>query len=318
MYMKKIVIFGGGSGLSQLLKGLKLFPIQITAVVSVADNGSSTGKLREELNIPAVGDITKVILSMSDIDNDIIDLLNYRFVKSKTLGGHSIKNLLLTALLEQKGSFAEAVPVMSKLLNMKGNILPLTEDSVNLVGYTKCGKKIFGEEQLTKCSEEIIRVGYDKNFTVNSKIYDAIDEADLIVFSSGSLNTSLIPHLIDKKLNKYILNSNKEKLYVCNLFTQPGETDDFTVSDHINLINKYFKKDVIDIIVANNNIMSNELSKTYLTKEQKEFVLIDYENLEKLKAKMLTDDLVTIEDGFFRHNSLKTAYLIFRYLMEGK
>ena len=138
--MKKIVIFGGGSGLSQLLKGLKLFPLDITAVVSVSDNGKSTGRLRKEMNIPAVGDITKVMLSMANIDTDVENLLNYRFTKSKTLGNHSIKNLLLTALLDLKGDFASSLPILEKILDItNGKILPLTEDSVNLVGITESG-----------------------------------------------------------------------------------------------------------------------------------------------------------------------------------
>ena len=160
--MKKIVIFGGGSGLSQLLKGLKLFPLDITAVVSVSDNGKSTGRLRKEMNIPAVGDITKVMLSMANIDTDVENLLNYRFTKSKTLGNHSIKNLLLTALLDLKGDFASSLPILEKILDItNGKILPLTEDSVNLVGITESGKKVFGEEQITKAKEKVIKITYD-------------------------------------------------------------------------------------------------------------------------------------------------------------
>lgn len=127
--MKKIVIFGGGSGLSQILKGLKLFPLDITAVVSVADNGASTGRLRKDFNIPAVGDISKVMLAMSNANTDLVNLLNYRFTKSKTLGNHSVKNLLLSALLDLKGNFNDSIPIMMNLLDIKGNILPLTEDN---------------------------------------------------------------------------------------------------------------------------------------------------------------------------------------------
>ena len=206
--MKKIVIFGGGSGLSQLLKGLKLFPLDITAVVSVSDNGKSTGRLRKEMNIPAVGDITKVMLSMANIDTDVENLLNYRFTKSKTLGNHSIKNLLLTALLDLKGDFASSLPILEKILDItNGKILPLTEDSVNLVGITESGKKVFGEEQITKAKEKVIKITYDKDITVNPKVYDAVNKADLIIFSSGSLYTSIIPHLINKDLVRAINHS---------------------------------------------------------------------------------------------------------------
>ena len=168
--MKKIVIFGGGSGLSQLLKGLKLFPIDITAVVSVSDNGRSTGRLREELNIPAVGDISKVLLAMSDTDEDIQDLMNYRFVKSKSLGNHSVKNLLLTALLDLKGNFESSIEVLSKIMDVKGTVLPFSDDCINLVGVTKDGKEIVGEEEVSANAAEIVQLKYDKDY----KLIDTI------------------------------------------------------------------------------------------------------------------------------------------------
>lgn len=314
--MKKVVIFGGGSGLSQLLKGLKKFPIEISAIVSVADNGKSTGKLREELDIPAVGDITKVLLSMANIDNDMKKLMNYRFVNSSSLGNHSIKNLLLSALIDIKGNIDNSIPLLTKMLDVQGEILPLTNDSVNLVGFTKDGTKIIGEEQITKSKEKIMSLGYDKEFSVNKKVFKAIDDADLIIFSSGSLCTSIIPHLIDKELAEYIRVSKAPKLYVCNLFTQPGETDGFNVSQHIDLLEQYFTTPCIDAVIANDNLVCGKLTKKYLTKEQKEFVILDEEKLLKYDIEVIKSNLVIIEDEVFRHDSLKTAYLIFRYLME--
>ena len=315
--MKKIVIFGGGSGLSQLLKGIKLFPVEITAVVTVADNGSSTGRLRKELNIPAVGDISKVMLSMTEADQDIIDLMNYRFVKSKELGNHSIKNLLLTALLDLKGNFASAIPVMERLLDSKGTILPLTEDNVNLIGYTAKDKKIIGEEKITKCKDKIVKLEYDKDFEVNPKVIKAIKNADLIVFSSGSLLTSIIPHLIDKKIVQEINQAKADKMYICNLFTQPGETDKYTVSDHIEELERYLGKSSIDAVITNNTIMSSKLANKYSTEEQKDPVILDREVLDEMGVKVIADKLYTIDGDMYRHDSLKTGYLIFSYLMEG-
>ena len=316
--MKKIVIFGGGSGLSQLLKGIKLFPVEITAVVSVADNGGSTGLLRRELKIPAVGDITKVMLSMADTNQDVIDLMNYRFTKSKTLGIHSVKNLLLIALMDLKGSFANAMPVMEKILDVKGNVLPLTEDNVNLVGITSNGKKVIGEYQLTKCASKIVEVKYDKDITVNPKVIKAVNEADLIVFSSGSLLTSVVPHLIDKGLVNIINKAKAEKVYICNLFTQPGETDDFTVKDHIDYIEKYLGKGNLDVVIANNEIISSDLAEKYATEEQKDPVILDMHELVDSDIYVIQDKLFTIEDGWYRHDALKTGYLLFSYLMDGR
>ena len=316
--MKKIVIFGGGSGLSQLLKGIKLFPVEITAVVTVADNGASTGRLRREMKIPAVGDISKVMLSMANVDQDVIDLMNYRFTKSKTLGNHSVKNLLLTALLDLKGNFDSAIPVLGNILDLKGTVLPLTEDNINLVGVTTEGKEIKGEEQVTKCASKIDYVKYDKEFTVNPKVIKAVDGADLIIFSSGSLLTSIIPHLVDKGLVDVINKAKADKMYICNLFTQPGETDDFTVRDHIDFLEKYLGKGSIDVVVANNAIISSKLASKYADEEQKDPVLLNMDELSDSSVYVIADKLYTIENGYYRHDSLKTGYLIFSYLMDGR
>lgn len=317
--MKKIVIFGGGSGLSQLLKGIKLFPLDITAVVSVFDNGKSTGLLRKEMHIPAVGDISKVMLSMSDANQDVIDLMNYRFVKSKTLGIHSVKNLLLTALLDLKGNFASAIPVMEELLDLKGTILPLTEEDINLVGYTSDNKKVFGEVEITKTASKIVKVGYDKDsIIINPKVIKAVEEADLIIFSAGSLLTSIVPHLVDPKFVKIINKSKGKKMYICNLFTQPGETDGFTVADHIDYLEKYLGKNKLDVVIANNRIMSSKLVEKYADIEQKDPVLLDMSEMEGRNIEIIGDKLFTIENNYYRHDALKTGYLIFSYLMDGE
>lgn len=316
--MKKIVIFGGGSGLSQLLKGIKLFPVEITAVVSVADNGGSTGLLRRELNLPAVGDITKVMLSMADTNQDVIDLMSYRFTKSKTLGIHSVKNLLLIALMDLKGNFDEAMPVMEKLLDVKGNILPLTEDNVNLVGITTSGKMVVGENQIAKWASKIAEVKYNKEININPKVINAVLDADLIIFSCGSLLTSVVPHLIDKKLVDVINNSKADKVYICNLFTEPGETDGFTVKDHIDFLEKYLGKDSIDVVIANNKKINSDLANKYANEEQKDPVVLDLNELKSSGIYVIEDKLYIIEDGAYRHDAIKVGYLLFSYLMDGK
>lgn len=315
--MKKIVIFGGGSGLSQLLKGLKLFPIDITAVVSVSDNGGSTFKLRKDFNIPAVGDISQVLLSMSNTDQDIINLMNYRFKQSKSLGNHSIKNLLLTALLEQKGDFTNAIPVLAKLLDIEGQVLPITEENVELIGISEDEKKVFGETNITKSKNKIKKIMYNHQVK-NPQVIKAIKEADLIIFSSGSLLTSIIPNILIQEVVQTIQQSKSPKLYICNLVTQPGETDNYTVSDHIKIIENYLGKGTIDIVLANSLAIPKELVSKYATKEQKNPVELDENTLKEMKVRIIKDKLFTIEDGFLRHDTLKTAYLIFSILMEEK
>ena len=315
--MKKIVIFGGGKGLSQILKGLKLFPLDITAVVSVSDNGTSTGKLREEMNIPAVGDISKVLLSMSSTDNDILNLLNYRFNKSTSMAQHSIKNLILAALIDIKGNLSDAVLTFSKLFNIKGKVLPITEDNVDLIGKTENNEFIVGEKEITENSSKIVKLFYDKKFKINKEVVKAVNESDLIIFSPGSLLTSVLPHIICKEMVKILKQAKKPIIYISNLVTQPGETDNFNVSDHVKMINKYLWKNAVNVVIANNTPIEKNIALKYKTVEQKDPVFLDKKNLEKLNVKIIEDKLFLIEENVIRHDSLKTAYLIFSYLMDG-
>ena len=315
--MKKIVIFGGGSGQSQLLRGLMQFPLDITAVVSVSDNGKSTGKLREEFQIPAVGDITKVLMAMSTTSKGVKDLFNYRFSKDSSIGNHSIKNLIMTALLEMKGDFAHSLPILCDLLDVKGTILPLTEDCADLIGITKEGKKIFGEAEITAARQHIAEIKYSKKINVNKKVIDAIAKADLIIISAGSLITSIMPNLICPEIKKAINKSKAKTLYICNMLTQPGETDGFKVSNHIKFLEKTLGKHSIDAVIANTSEIPHKMS-LLAKSEGKDPVLIDAEEIEKMKVKLISEKLFRVEDGYVRHDSLKTAYLIFSYLMEGE
>lgn len=315
--MKKIVIFGGGSGLSQLLKGMMQFPMDVTAVVSVSDNGQSTGKLREEFAIPAVGDITKVLMAMSTESKGVKDLFNYRFSNNSSIGNHSIKNLIMTALLEMKGDFAHALPVLCDLLDVKGKILPLTEDNVDLVGITKDGEEIVGEVQITESKSKIEKLKYNKEVTVDPRVLEEIKKAELIVFSSGSLVTSIMPHIIVPEIQEAIRNSKAKKMYICNMITQPGETDNYAVSDHIKVIESYLGENTIDVVIANNAALPNNMA-LFAKSEGKEPVKIDAEELEKMNVDLIEEKLFKVEEGYIRHNSLKTAYLMFSYLMEGK
>lgn len=314
--MKKVVIFGGGTGLSQILKGLKLFPVDVTAIVTVADNGRSTGKLRKDLNIPAVGDISKVLLSMSNATDEVKELMNYRFKGNSELETHSIKNLILAALLDIKGDFKGSIPVLIRMLDIKGNVLPITEENVNLIGVTKDGKEIVGEESITKSSSIIERVKYDKEIPVSNDIKKALKEADLIIFSSGSLLTSISPNLVIEGITKEIKESKAKKLYVCNLVTQPGETDDFKVSDHIKYLEKYLGQNTIDAVIANDSKISSYIAKKYASLEQKDPVKLDESTLKKMNIEVIKDKIWKVEDNVLRHDSLKTAYLIFSYLMQ--
>ena len=313
--MKNVVVFGGGTGLSHLLSGLKLFPINVTAIISVADNGSSTGALKRELNIPAVGDIGKVMLTMSNGNQELIDLLSYRF-KNPSLENHPIRNMLLAALIEQKGNLTDAIDFMCRLLKINGRILPITEDKIELVGLMDDGSKIIGEENITKSEKKIKELKYDKPINVNKEVLKAIKSADLIIFSPGSLYTSILPHIIIKEISDAINETKAKKMYVANLFTQPGETDDFKISDHVKIIEKYI--DHIDVVIANDKNIPYKTRKKYSREEEKDQVRIDKREIEKNKTKLISDNLYTFSkvDGTIKHDSLKTSYLIFSYLMD--
>ncbi len=315
--MKKIVIFGGGSGQSQLLKGIMQFPLDVTAVVSVSDNGGSTGSLREEFSLPAVGDLTKVLMAMSTESKGVKDLFNYRFAKNSSLSNHSIKNLIMTALLEMKGDFAHALPILCDLLDVKGKVLPITEDNVDLIGVTKKGKEIFGEAQITENKDKIVDLKYDKEVRVNKKVLDAVEKADLILFSSGSLLTSIMPNLILPEIQEGIKKSKAKKMYICNMLTQPGETDNFKVSDHLKVLEKYLGKGTINAVIANTSKITKKQS-ILAKSEGKDAVQLDEAKVNKMGVEVIKDDLFVIDEGYVRHNALKTAYLIFSYLIEGK
>ena len=315
--MKKIVIFGGGSGQSQLLKGIMQFPLDVTAVVSVSDNGASTGRLREEFSIPAVGDLTKVLMAMSTESKGVKDLFNYRFAKDSSIGNHSIKNLIMTALLEQHGDFAHSLPILCDLLDVKGHIYPLTEDNVDLIGVTNNGVEIVGEEQITASKSKIVDLKYNKKITPNKKVLDAIDKADLIIFSSGSLLTSIMPNIIVPEIQEAIRNSKAKKMYICNMLTQPGETDNFQVSDHIKVLEKYLGTGVIDAVIANESKIPQNMQ-LLAKSEGKDAVTIDADNISKMGVQLISEKLFKVEEGYVRHDALKTAFLIFSYLMEGE
>ena len=312
--MKKVVIFGGGTGLSCILSGLKLFPIDVTTVIAVSDNGSSTGKLKEELNIPAVGDVGKVLLSMANVDEDFIDLLSYRFEKG-SLNNHPVRNIVLAALIDLKGNLTEATKYMCKLLGIKGTVLPLTGEKIDLVGEST-EREYFGEEAVSRNIRNISRLSYDHDIKIEQEIREKIEEADLIIFSAGSLYTSIVPHLLAPEVRSALEETKAPLLYISNLVTQPGETDIQTVSRHVEILNEYLGSRKIDLVVANNGTVDENVRKRYLSAENKRIVQVDHITLEKMGVQIIEDDIFCIEDEKIRHNALKTAFLIFSYLME--
>ena len=315
--MKKVVVFGGGTGLSTLLSGLKLFPLDVTTVIAVSDNGSSTGVLKKELDIPAVGDVGKVLISMANVDEDFTRLLRYRFSKDGSLHNHPVRNILLAALIDLKGSLTEATRYMCTLLNVKGTVLPLTEEKVELVGQgRKPGRDFYGQTEVSRNIRNIKRLSYDHDVHVSQEVVSRILDCDLIILSPGSVYTSILPHLIAEEVVEAIGKARAPILYVCNLVTQPGETDGYQVSDHLREINRYLQGRKVDLVLANNARIDQQVKDVYRATEAKTVVELDREKVEAMKARIIEDEIFCLdESGSIRHDPLKTAFLIFSYLM---
>lgn len=312
---KKVVILGGGTGTSFVLKGLKYFPVDITAVITVSDDGSSTGRLRKEFSTPAVGDIRKVLSSLSTLPDEVRDVMEYRLSTYSELNGHALGNLILTSLINETGTLKTSIQYLSKILDVKHTVLPLSEDFLTLMGETTTGEVIEGEEEITKANKEYRKFFYKERPHVLPEVFDAIADADLIILSIGSLYTSVMPHIICEDVVKAIRKAKAKVMYICNAMTQPGETEGFGVSDHVNVLEQYLGKDAIDVVVASNTEISKEMLEKYETEEQKGQVLIDYENIANAKYELIEEDLLTTVDGTLKHNSLKLSSVIFSYLM---
>ena len=313
---KKVVVFGGGTGISFILRGLKEFPVDITAVITVADNGRSTGKLRNEFNIPAVGDIRQVITSLSRVNQDIKNLLSYRFNTSSDLDGHALGNLMLVADMKMTGSLTKAIENLSELLGVEHKIYPITEDNVTIMAETESGRIIEGEEEITKCLEKKKNLFYKKEPAISKEAIKAVEEADLIILSVGSLYTSVLPNIIGKDMKKAISKSKAKIMYVCNAMTQPGETDGFAVSDHIKVLNKYLLNRTVDVVIASNTEIPKDLLERYHRAEEKEQVIVDRKNIKDLGTKLIEGDLIILnDDNTLKHNSILLASLIFSYMM---
>ncbi len=311
--MKKVTVFGGGTGMSTLLRGLKEFPIDLRAVVSVCDDGRSTGKLRKEFNIPAMGDIRKVMTSLAKTEPLMEKLLEYRFKTDSDLNEHTVGNLLLTAGSQVTGNLSEGITAISKVLNLKGKVIPFSEDNITLIAKMEDDSEVVGESEITESPLSIKKVYYKEDPKVCEEVLKSIEESDLIIFSMGSLYTSIIPNLLSREVIEKIDKSNAKLMYVCNMMSQPGETDDYKVSDHINTLNEYLGKRKIDVVIANDGKIDKDIVKKYASEEQKDPILIDKDNIN---IELITGNYVDLDEGVIRHNVIKLALTIFSYMLD--
>ena len=313
--MKKVVVLGGGNGMSTLLRGLKQFPLDLTAIVSVCDDGSSSGILRKEFNSPAMGDIRRVLIALSETEPLFEKMFNYRFKTDSYLNGHAVGNFLLQAMTDITGSVGEGIKALEKVLNLKGKVIPLTEKGdITLVAEMTDGTIVEGEHKITEANKIIKKVYYKEDPEITPDAIKAIKKADLIILSVGSLYTSIIPNIIPKEMKEALSQSKAKIMYVCNIMTQPGETDKFKVSDHVNKLNEYLGERNIDVVIANKGKIEPSIINKYSTLEQKDPVILDKQNLKGVE--IISDDLTKVEEGSLRHDTLKLSLDIFSYLLK--
>ena len=317
----KIVVIGGGTGLSTMLRGLKYYTSNITAIVTVGDDGGGSGDLREDLGMLPPGDIRNCILALADTEPLMEDLLQYRF-KDGRLKNQSFGNLFLAAMAGISDNFEEAVQKMSSVLAVTGKVIPVTLDNMQLIAKLQNGNIVEGESQIP---EEAIKQNSridelrikPENAKPLKEALDALKEADAIVMGPGSLYTSITSNLLVKDISKAVRKSNAIKIYISNIMTQPGETTGFKVSDHLKVLRKYGGKDIVDYAIVNTGEITEELKEKY-NQEGAELVKLDEEDIKSMGIKIVGENLVKIQNGTVKHDSDKLAEVLADTIMEKK
>jgi uncharacterized cofD-like protein len=306
----KIVAIGGGTGISTMLRGLKQYSSNITAVVTVADDGGGSGMLRQDLGMIPPGDIRNCILALADTEPIMEKLLQYRF-QDGMLKGQNFGNLFLAAMDGISENFEEAVKKMSDVLAVTGKVLPVTLNDVRLVAQMENGKEICGESNIgqhnCKTDGKILKVKLvPEDINPLQEVIEAIQESDIIILGPGSLYTSVIPNLLVKGVADAIKYSKAVKVYVCNIMTQPGETDSYTVSHHIKAIEAHTYKGIVEYCFVNTTNIPENLKEKY-SKDRSQRVEIDSKKLERMGVKIITGDFLSVKNDYIRHNTQKLS-----------
>lgn len=308
----RIVAVGGGTGLSMLLSGAKNITNNLTAIVSVGDDGGSSGRLREEMGILPPGDIRHCITALADDEDLVNKLFKYRFTNGEGLEGHSFGNLFLTALYDITGDMVSAVRASSRVLSIRGRVLPATLDDMKLVAEMEDGRIIHGESTIPEAHGKIKRLFTEPaNCKALPDVIQAIRDAELIILGPGSLYTSVIPNLLVKEISKEIIKSKAKKIYVCNIMTQPGETDNYTVSDHLKaLIQHAGSNKIVDAVLVNDYLPDNLAGKYQEAGSYP--VKLDVPEVKKLGIKIFAKKLIQdSREGLVRHSSTRVARAVY-------
>ena len=317
--MKKVVVIGGGSGIFNVLKGLKNYPVDITSIVTTFDNGGSTGILRDEFGTLPQGDIRRSLVALAPDTGDSIlrDMFNFRFPKNSSLKGHSFGNLFLQALTSITGSEVGAIKKASDVLNIKHKILPVSTDNSQLKAVLEDETVIKGETNIDipkhDGNKKIIKLSLEPSATIFRESYDALLEADLIIIGPGDLYSSIIPNIIVDGFTDAMKKTKAKTLYVLNIMTKWGETNDFTASSFSKTLLSYLKKDKVDYILCNGMPIDPSLKERY--EYEKSFqVVIDHDNLKQYTDTILEKDLLLQTEDIIRHDPQKISRVIMELL----
>lgn len=310
-YIPRIVVIGGGTGLSVMLRGLKHKPVDITAIVTVADDGGSSGILRSELEMIPPGDIRNVLSALADVEPLLGQLLDYRFDKGNGLAGHSLGNLMLAAMCDITGDFVTGVRELSRVLAVRGRVLPASDHSIVLRALMEDGSIVEGESNIPKARGVIRRVSIEpKDVRALPEALEALREADAILVGPGSLYTSILPNLLVPEIAKTIIESNALKIFICNVMTQPGETDDYKVSDHLKAVRDHVGTDLFDYVIVNNGDIPEQVQSKYAEQGAK-IVPLDLDEVTKQGYKVIADQLVLFRT-YLRHDAEKLSQHIYQ------
>lgn len=316
-YDLKVVVIGGGTGLSTILRGLKRYPIDITAIVTVADDGGSSGSLRTDFDVPPPGDIRNVLVALSEVEPLVQELFQYRFTGETDLAGHPTGNLLIAAMTNITGDFSSAIQKLSEVLKVRGNVLPVCNTPLCLCAEYDDGTIIQGESLIPTIDKKIKRVYYSKEGAkALSEAVEAIMEADLVLLGPGSLYTSIIPNLLLGEISEALSKTSAECVYCCNIMTQPGETTGYSASEHIKAIHQHAGYSFIDKIIVNDDEINSKVYERY-REQHSDIVEIDEKKLSQMNIKIIKSRLVSYNNvGEVRHNAKKVAATIFSLLLD--
>ncbi|MGH8000242.1 MAG: gluconeogenesis factor YvcK family protein [Brasilonema sp.] len=310
----KIVVIGGGTGLSTLLRGLKAYSANITAIVTVADDGGSSGRLRQEFGVLPPGDIRNCLAALADEEKLLTELFQYRFKAGDGLTGHSFGNLFLTAMSDITGDLERGVAASSKVLAIRGQVLPATLSDVRLWAELADGRRIEGESKITGAGGSIVKIGcIPANPPGLPAAIKAIKEANYIIMGPGSLYTSVIPNLLVPEIADAIAASNAPRIYICNIMTQPGETQGYTVADHIRAIDAACGRPLFNAVLVHKKSPSDRALIRY-AQQQSHPVFLDREAIAQLERRIVIANVMhEDETGCVRHNSQRLARVLWRW-----